>query len=76
MIERVKEWIKDNREISIMILIGLFMIIMLFVVSYYEVKDCQDKGGKFEGDGTYSTIFVNSGDFIIPIENENMSCSE
>lgn len=74
--ERFKEWIENNRDILIISLIGLLLVITLIITTYYEVKECHNKGGEFEEDGTYSTIYVNSGDIIIPIETENLSCSE
>lgn len=56
------------------LVIALFIFAIFGIFSY--VDDCENRGGHLVGDGTYTTTYIQSGNVLIPLTNENMVCSK
>lgn len=40
-----------------------------------QSEECEERGGELVGTGHYTTIFVKSGQVMIPLESETYECT-
>lgn len=63
----------DKYIVSMLAVIVLLLALIVGLTALQE-KSCEDAGGKMEGTGEYTTIYIKSGNVMIPQTTEKMEC--
>jgi hypothetical protein len=55
---------------------AFFILLLVLVIggTWFVNKSCEDSGGHMEGTGEYTTIYIKSGNVLIPQTTEEMEC--